>query len=139
MKKSILSLCLAISLVSSNAHAILLGGMIAGLFHNEDEIHCWGTAEWAACLILLPFCIFEKDMKGGSFNVSDLTKNGYSPAEAADIMKNQKALVEKLHAQKLRFSIDARDSRDSLKLQILSVHPQASATYLDFVANQAGL
>lgn len=89
------------------------------------------------CLILLPICLLDEKVDGvNAATAQNLVDNGYTPAEAHQIVSENQALAQSLAARNLRMTIDKNDTPETISSQIRSVMPQASQLFVNFYASQ---
>lgn len=90
------------------------------------------------CLLLLPLCLLDQPVAGAAtISRQDLVDNGYTPAEATQIMDETNLLTSRLDSSGLRIYVSEKDSTESISENIRSVMPEASPLFLEFYATKA--
>jgi hypothetical protein len=90
------------------------------------------------CLLLLPLCLLDQPVAGAAtISGQDLVDNGYTPAEANQLMSETNLLAARLDQQGLRIYVSEKDSFQTISENIRSVMPEASPLFLEFYATKA--
>lgn len=130
MKKVILSLALAASLVAPQAHAfgILTGFRYVGTPRTSEDV-----AATFLCLALLPLCLLdEKTDETYSWSKQDLIDNGYSEARVEAIVNGQDALAAYLAANNSAITTEGSMSKAEI-VNFISTVKGVTSEYVQFV------
>ncbi len=121
--------------------------------HHRHHSHCGhrdshgnvyvGSGSWTAedFFVFLFFVILDEkvDANGMSVTKTELLQNGYSEFEIDSLLVEQSKLTQSLVSQNLKLQVSSNETRESLKEGLLKINSDLSDSYIDMVADYAGL
>ena len=148
MKKMLMNFVLGLALISGatytpKAHAYLLIEGASGMTPADGPWHdgiIVAASYTVLCLIVLPLCLLDEEGNGQyATTAAHLAANGYSSEEINQIIADQASTVVGLKAKHAQLKIMSFDTRESIAKDLRKVNPSVSETYINFIAESAGL
>lgn len=156
MKNRILAGLLSLSifgagaLAPKNAEALIITlGAISDHYdhdhHHGHHHHSGGvwiiTDSIETFFFFLFFLVLDEksDAQGLSITKQELLDNGYTELEVEQINADQAKLLEKLSSQNISLKLDKKETRESLRRDLLSIESSLSDLYINTIADAVGL
>ena len=91
------------------------------------------------CLYLLPFCLLDEKNSSTTTTVENLMAQGFTAEEVDSIQRDQKLLTQRLLENNMVLEVRGSDSRETIRKEVLSIAPEVSDLYLNFLLEMKGL
>lgn len=117
------------SILQSSSDAFIL--VYSASWHRRPLFFTPGGA--VACLIFLPFCLFDQKSGPNSTSAQDLLDNGYTQAQVDNIVSDQNAVMTKLNDVGASVNLSKSDTVESIKRGLASVNLSVSDDYAQFL------
>lgn len=144
-KKGLTTFVLSLSILSGiivpkDAHAYLvLGGANQWRRNWNYNGPFLNTIYVVTCLYFLPFCLLDEKNSSSQMTVESLSAQGFSTEEIETIVQDQKLLTQRLFENNMLLEVRPTDTRESIRRDVLSIAPEISEIYLNFLLEMKGL
>lgn len=91
------------------------------------------------CLYFLPFCLLDEKNSSSTTTIENLTAQGFSAEEIETIVNDQKLLTQRLFDNNMLLEVRPEDTRETIRKDVLSIAPEVSELYLNFLFEMKGL
>lgn len=91
------------------------------------------------CVYFLPLCLLDEKNSSVQLTTENLIAQGFSSEEVTTIMSDQKLLTKRLFDNNMKLEVRSTDTRESIRSEVLSIAPEVSDLYLNFLFEVKGL
>lgn len=141
LSTAVLSLAILSAVVApkdANAYLVLGGAQTwkRNWNYNGPFIN---TLYVVTCLYFLPICLLDEKNTSSTMTTESLLAQGFSAEEIETIVNDQKLLSERLFNANALLEVRPEDTRESIRKDVLSIAPEVSDLYLNFLFEMKGL
>jgi hypothetical protein len=91
------------------------------------------------CLYFLPFCLLDEKNSSSTTTIENLVAQGFTAKEVETIINDQKLLTQRLFENNMLLEVRPQDTRETIRKDVLSIAPELSDLYLNFLFEMKGL